>query len=447
MANNNQEQDFFVSEAGIDPIPLDKRTSWVSPAIVWAGCEFAISVIMTGTGIISNFTLKEFFDLIIWTSNLNLAWRWYQQFLGALTGRSSSVIARAPFGDVQSRILISFFAIFNLVGWWAIQTAITGNAQCTMFGINYVENHMAWVIVTVIAGILFAIPPIIGYSSMAWTDYIAVPGGLLLTVAAFYLSIKGVGFDYIWSYTPERNMLFTNAVSLVVGANVAQFVLMADYTRFCKPKFKDAFLVPLGVVATGFVLFTMGAVMGIGSGTADFDVVAAMKELGFGWWGFLVLWLAQWTSQLVNVYSLGLSLCNMFDMNTERQRKLLTIVGSIVGLVLALGGILNQFQNFLFFIALAFPAIGSIMAVDYFILHDRKWEDKKGWNIVATIALAVGLFIGYYTQYMRPWGIPAIQSYIISGGLYYVLTYVKAKIAPDQFTPEQWKGLNKNSYI
>ena len=96
---------------------------------------------------------------------------------------------------------------------------------------------------------------------------------------------------------------------------------MADTLDFVSPNLRMHFWVPLGVVATGFVLFTMGAVMGIGSGTADFDVVAAMKELGFGWWGFLVLWLAQWTSQLVNVYSLILSLCNMFDMNTERQEK------------------------------------------------------------------------------------------------------------------------------
>ena len=51
---------FFVSEAG-DPIPLDKRTSWVSPAIVWAGCEFAISVIMTGARHNIKFYIKGIF--------------------------------------------------------------------------------------------------------------------------------------------------------------------------------------------------------------------------------------------------------------------------------------------------------------------------------------------------------------------------------------------------
>lgn len=434
----SEDKSVFINESGINAIPLSQRGSWVTPAIVWAGCEFAISVIMTGGGIVSSFSLKQFFFILLFGLVI-LTWLGdgINSYLGALTGRTSSVIARASFGEMQSRIIISSIILINLLGWWAIQTAITGNAICTMFNIDYNVNTTAWVIMTIIAGILFAIPPIIGYQSMAWTDYIAVPGGIILCISGFYLAIKGTGFSQMWALKPQGGMSFTQAISLVVGANVSQWVIMADYTRFCKPKIKDALLVPIGVVIVGFLLFTMGAVMGIGKGS--FDIVAIMKELGFGWWGFLILWLAQWTSQLVCVYSMGLCLCNIFNAKTDRQRKYLTGLGSVLGLILALGGMLGQYQNFLFLTALLFPAVGSILATDYFLIHDREWEDKKGWNWIATVSMVIGIGIGYYTQYIKPLGIPAIQSYIVSGGLYYTLTYAKAQVKPDIYSPDKWK--------
>ena len=122
-----------------------------------------------------------------------------------------------------------------------------------------------------------------------------------------------------------------DAIGVLVGTNVSQMIIMADYTRNVKPEKKHAFLVPLGVISTGFLLFMMGAAMGVGRDT--YDIVKIMQELGFGWWGFIVLWLAQWTSQLVNGYSLGLSACNMADVKTERGRKITTSVA--IGIALA----------------------------------------------------------------------------------------------------------------
>jgi cytosine permease len=354
-----------------------------------------------------------------------------------MTGRSSSVIARASFGTVQARVIIALAVLLMSGGWWAVQTAVTGNALCTMFGIDYTTNFTMWALITIIAGIIFAIPPIIGYSSMEWTDYIAVPAGMILVVTAFVLAIRGTGWQQIVSFVPQESGMFTMSVSAIVGANVAQFVIFADYSRFARPRFKDSFLVPIGVIIVGFVLFVVGAIMGVGRGT--YDIVAIMQDLGFGWWGFLILWLAQWTSQLVNNYSMGLSLCNMFNKDTNRDRKILTAIGTAIALVVALAGILTQFENFLYLTALSFPAIGSIMVIDYAFLNGKRWESKEGWNFMATIAMAVGIGLGYYTQYVRPWGIPAVSSYVVTSVLYYVLMYIKAQVAPDQFTPDKWR--------
>ena len=359
-------------------------------------------------------------------------------YLGALTGRSSSVIARASFGAAQSKYVISFFIMLNLIGWWAIQTSITGNAICTMFNINYTQEKVIWILATIIAGFLFALPPVLGYTSMKWVDYIAVPGGIFLCITGFYLSVRDVGWNTIVNLQPQRTMLTTEAISLIVAANVSQLVIMADYSRFCKPRFRDSFLVPIGVLIVGFILFMMGAVMGVGKGT--FDIVAIMKNLGFGWWGFLILWLAQWTSQLVCVYSMGLCISNMFDAQTEKQRKIYTTLGSLIALIIALWGILEHFMNFLYLTGLIFPAVGAIMVTDFFLISERTWRDRKKWNWTATISMMAGIIVGYYTQYIRPWGIPAVQSYFVSAILYYVLTCIKAKIVPDEYSPPRWRS-------
>ncbi len=53
---------------------------------------------------------------------------------------------------------------------------------------------------------------------------------------------------------------------------------------------------------------------------------------------------------------------------------------------------------------------------------------------MATIALAAGVLVGYLTQYVWPFGLPAVQSLFVSGITYYVAMKGKARIAPDVFT-------------
>ena len=61
---------------------------------------------------------------------------------------------------------------------------------------------------------------------------------------------------------------------------------------------------------------------------------------------------------------------------------------------------------------------------------------------MATIATIIGITIGYYTQYVNNWGLPAVQSLIAAFLSYYLLMWIKAKVKPDIFTPEKWNQKN-----
>ena len=426
----------------LEGIPLDKREHWLGPAMIFGGLEFTIPVLMGGSMLIAAFSFRELFPILFvaffvvqWAGNA------MNGYMGAKSGRPSSVLARAGFGDKQARFLIAGIIFIVSLGWWAIQTAVAGNAISAMLGIDYTTQVVPWAIITIVAGLVFAIPSIIGYSSMKWTDYVAVPAGLLLVIASIYYAFSNFGFETIINFTPEaRTMTFFGGVSVIVGLNVSQWVIAADYTRYAKPRVKDNILIPLGIIAIGFPLVLVGAMMAIGQGTAD--IVAVMVGLGFPLWGFAILWLSTWTSQLVNNYSMGLALSNLMNVKTGKGRAVLTFVGTLIAIVVALSGILDHFLDFLYLTALAYPAMAGVMFVDFFI-RKQEWQDNSGWNWMATIAWVSGVGLGYITTYVSPMGLPAVQNLIFSGIVYYIAMRIKATVASDNFTPSSFINQEK----
>src|SRR5699024_6674500 len=231
--------------------------------------------------------------------------------------------------------------------------------------------------------------------------------------AGIYFALKNTGWETISNWNPNSTMGILAAISLVIGANVSQWVIASDYTRYAKPTIKDNSLIPIGIILVGFPLFIVGSVMSVGVG--DADIVNVMMNLGFPVWGFLILWFATWTSQLVNNYSMGLALSNMLNVNSNRGRAFLTLGGTILAIIVALAGILDYFMDFLYLTALIYPAIAGIMMTDFFFIRNRTWKDNSGWNWMATIALIAGTLLGYITQYVITFGLPAVQSLIVSG--------------------------------
>ncbi|MBT8245135.1 MAG: permease [Winogradskyella sp.] len=419
-SKNSKETKNSASES----IPLNERQPWYVPAFIFGGLEFCIPVLLIGGILIGNFSLLEIIGVLVialvffqWIGNA------IQGYIGAKTSLTSSALAALSFGKEQSRIIVGIVILALTLGWWAIQTSVATDAFSALVGINKVDNFFLYVLSTAGIGILFAIPSILGYASIKWVDYVAIPAGLLLVTVALYLSINNMGWEKISAWNPEGSMSFIEAINLVISINVAQWLIAPDYTRFAKPTWRDNILIPLGIIIVGFPLFIVGGIMSIGTGNSD--IVQVMQELGFPAWGFVVLWVATWTSQLVSNYTGGLVLCNMFSLHDNKNRKIMTLVFAIVGIILALLGIMDQFVNFLYSIALIVPVIAGVIMAHYFFVDKNEVTTIKSWNWLATISIAVGLLVGYITQYLFPMGFPAVQSLIVSGALYTFLSRIK----------------------
>lgn len=444
----NNNGGFSNSDNPLTSVPESERQHWTTPAVIFGGLEFTIPVLMVGASLAGSFGLIK----VMWITIIAMVvFQWLGNtingYIGAKTGLPSSVIAKNSFGDIQARFIAGGTIFIVSLGWWALQTAVAGNAISAMFGVDYQKQWLLWALITIIAGLLFAVPSIIGYQSMKWTDYLAVPAGLLLVVGGIYFALNNTGFEKLISWNPKPQMSILTAISLIIGVNVSQWVIAADYTRYAKPTWKDNILIPLGIIAVGIPLFIVGAVMSVGIG--DADIVKVMMGLGFPVWGFLILWFATWTSQLVNNYSMGLAFANLLNIQTHRGRQFLTLLGTLIAIGIAIAGFLKYFTDFLNFTAIIYPAIAGVMFLDFFLIRNCNWKNIRGWNITATFSVIIGMAVGYYTQYVHTIGLPAIQSLIITMISYYVLMRVKAKIKPDAFTPDKWhkkifeKSINK----
>lgn len=417
------------NQSPLQPVPKSKRQHWIVPATIFGGLEFAVPVIMVGATLVGSFSILETLGILIiglvfiqWAGNA------IQGYMGAKTGLPASVIARSGFGSIQARYIVGLALVILNVGWFGINTAVAGNALAATLGIDYTENFIIWALLTLLTGTLFALPAVLGYNSMKWTDYLAVPAGIILIAAGVYFALSTTGgWENLIGWNPKPSMTIFAAISLVIGANVAQWLIASDYTRFSKPTIKDQSLIPLGIVVIGLLFFMTGAVMAVGVGEPD--IVLVMQDLGFPFWGFLILWIALWTSQIVASYSIGLAASNMFNIDTNKGRATLTLLGSLAGVILAVGGILDFFTEFLTIMAVVYPTIFAVMIVDFFFIKNQKWSDEKGWNWNATIAVIIGCLLGYFTQYVYPFGIPAIQSLLLSGLVYYILMQFKTNNA------------------
>ena len=267
-----------------------QRQPWHVLAVVFGGLEFCIPVLIVGGILAANFSFSKILLVLLlglviiqWIGNAVVG------YMGAKSGLGSSEIAALSMGKLQSKLVVAVIILIISLGWWAIQTAVATDAFCSIIGVDS-NNVGLYTLITTIIGFMFALPSIGGVTSIKWVDYIAVPAGLLLVIIAIYLSLKNVGIEKIMAWNPESDMTILAGVNLLLGINVAQWILAPDYTKQAKPKWRDNILIPLGIVGIGFPLFFVGAVMSVSVGEAD--IVKVMNNLGLSAWGFIVLWLS-----------------------------------------------------------------------------------------------------------------------------------------------------------
>jgi len=433
------ERSQLLEDFSLESVPLNQRKTWLNLAVIWIGIAVVMSAIFRGMmiglglGKISSVVASYLLGEIILIGVMGL-----MGYIGAKTGFSTPLIANFSFGRIGA-ILISLCIAFSLIGWFGVQAAFFARTIQFYFG-----THFSLPLFSFLCGILMMIPAIFGIRGLSVLSWIASPFMILI----FIWGIIKMGFHFLPSETlitlasnhqPDPYPLTLGAAaSIVAGGFIVGATTSADIFRYARPRFKDIFLAATTAMLVSAFLHLVGSTLAMNTGVYHErlpELIIDNQYLGLGFIGFLVLALAQWTTNDSNIYSSVLALNNIF----RTKRWIVTIGAGIFASLLAALGILERLELFLIILTVSIGPIGGIFICDYYLLRRLRKHDfrKKALSKVNYKALGVYLvsfLIGWttsghpFTPKIFPFSVFAFNGIISSIILYYTLM----KIFPEK---------------
>jgi len=370
-----------------------QQANWFSLASIWLGGMVSIPSLLIGSTLIGGL---GFYSTLL-AGVLGIAFVCVFMCLesvAAANERMNTVqLTKHAFGETGGAILVGGIVGLATMGWFGVQTNIAGVSFSKIlnngFSINISDS-----ISSIFWGVIMLVTAVYGFKLMKWLNYIAVPAILILMVYGLVVSFRGKGWIDLISFQPEQPMSFLSAIGLAIGFVAVGGVISPDINRFAKTK-KDAILGSImGLLPAGVLLLGVGATLAILQGTHD--ITDIFSKLGYPMLALSILILATWTTNVVNAYSGGLALNQLF-MLPESKRKLSTLLAGTIGTALAVMGILNHFIGFLTILTTTIPPIAGVIIADY-------WQGNR----VANKKIAPFNWRGFIA-----WGIGVITMVII----------------------------------
>ncbi len=397
-------------------VPMEERKSWISVAFMQAGIMICVPSLLLGgilaecmslsTAIISG--VVGYIIVIVLFSLMGI--------MGSDLGVPTCVTTLGGFGKKGSRFIISTLIFISMIGWFAVQTDVCGNAFSNLMA-QFFKIDIPVQVSSVIWGIVMLVTAVYGINALDKLNKIAVPALFVITVVGTILALNKYGTAQLNVDPAEITMSFVDGVVLTVSFMAAGCLAASDITRYQATR-KDTILSSsIGVAPAGILMIILGAIMT--KVAQQYDITIVFCEIGIPVLGMLVLIAATWTTNTTNAYSGGINAVMMFNLSDEK-RGMATMVSGIIGTICALLGLGGYFEEFLYILGdLMLPTMGVILA-DYWIINKAKPENFKvtdGFNWLGIVSWLVG----YAVIKFIPYGVPFAQGIIASGLLYVIL--------------------------
>jgi NCS1 family nucleobase:cation symporter-1 len=204
--------------------------------------------------------------------------------------------------------------------------------------------------------------------------------------------------------------------------------LVADYSRFAKGT-KGAFWgTYLGYFIANLWFYALGALFILALQTED--LIPAIMSVAGGWVALLLILVDETDNAFADIYSAAVSSQNIIPK--VKQWLLAAIIGAVCFFLAATVPI-AQYEGFLLLIGSLFVPLFGLLAADYFIVREWKYEVNElyqergrywyrgGVNPWAVAAWALGVLVYHATARFLPWLGASIPSFLASLLLYLIL--------------------------
>jgi cytosine permease len=328
------------------------------------------------------------------------------------------MIIEHTFGYVGAKFINFWFALF-LLGWYAVTAELFGRTLFLAAGELTTFVIPEWVF-TVVSSAIVTVTTVYGFKAIDRLALIAVPFLLLALIAVVGLSLRKAPFSELLLIEGEGITLST-AISAVVGAAIVGVVLTPDLTRYARNTRDCVVASFLGQGGGMSIAYIFGMIPVLAWN--ELEPMTYMFLMGFGVVALVVLVLATWPTNVLNLYGVSLSCRASIPLGNYRS---VTVVGGIAGTLAALAGISEYLIDFLIVLGLLVPPIAGVYLVDFFFFKRTDFSSERLANrpAIRVNAVVVGLGAGvlatwmYYSD-LSLTSIGSLDSLIIS-----VVTYV-----------------------
>lgn len=414
--------DQVFEDYSVEAVPEQKTRGWLSMGLIWAGVGISLGLLLTGGTLGDGLSIQQIFFAAILAGGLLALVTILIGVIGAKTGLSTAMVSRFTFGNTAI-ILIAFIQAMGSYGWFAVQLGLFGRTSATAWemGTGFAGNEKLFI---VIGGICMILTATLGYKGLEFLSKIAVPLLLLLMGASMWSILQDFTFAEILNFGGNENPItFGTGVSLAVSSFIVGAVVAPDVSRYAKtPKHTIGGAILAFLVVVPMVLM-VGSTMAQATGT--WDIVDIMIRLGWGIIAFLVLMLAQWTSNDNNLYCGALG----FTVAFKKLKKWhITVVAGVIGIVLALLGIYDNFDMFLNVLGVFIPPMGGVIIIDYYFFKKKHYKTPNLSNLVdfrsiAIFSWVIGSSVSLLTTYfgVTITTIPAFDGLILASVTHFIL--------------------------
>ncbi|WP_230789583.1 purine-cytosine permease family protein [Aurantimonas coralicida] len=407
------------------PVPLSARHSLFSMIMVWAGFPMIITGAMTGSILVLGMGFSNALVAMVVGNLIMLVYVAALGHLGVKSGSNFALIASRVFGD-KGYILASGLLSTLLLGWYAVQTGITGALISGTYGLNYVA-------MTVIAGLLYIGITFVGVKGLHWIGMVSVPLFLVLGIFVAGHAASTTTLDAIFAY-PGNNGIATMSMGVGLTVVIALFIdagtVTADFNRWAKNgthSFIATFSAfPFANLAAMLVGGTMTAALAVPDANpfGSDNMFGYMNSLQIGWLSVLAFLFLYLNLGSVCSHCLYNSATGWSRILGSHMRLMAVILGAI-GILVAAGNIWAFFIEWLSLLGIIVPPIGTIILVDQYYVR-RGVADNRNWRPNAFAAWAIGSAVAFVVEFYAPQLSTALSSGIVAGLAYWAITSASA---------------------
>jgi cytosine permease len=210
-----------------EPVPAAARRSAFSVTMVWLGFPMIITGAMTGSLLVLGMGFKSALVAMIIGNIIMFAYVGALGLLGTKRGMNFALIASIVFGK-NGYMLASGLLSTLLLGWYAVQTGITGALVSSTFGLNYVA-------MTVIAGILYIAITFVGVKGLHWIGLASVPLFVVLGIWVAADAASTTTASAIFNYAGNNGaatMSMGVGLTVVLALFIDAGTVTADFNRW-----------------------------------------------------------------------------------------------------------------------------------------------------------------------------------------------------------------------